>query len=216
MSRGADVPRLSALLGDRAIVAVVDIDDPSNAGELARVLGDSGVDALEVTFRRPDALESLARAAEQHTLPVGAGTILSLGAADTAVAAGAQFIVSPGLDEHVVARGCDLGVPTTPGVLTPSEVQAAVRLGCPEVKLFPAGSFGGPDLLHALSTVFTGVRFMPTGGVDHDAALDYLGRPEVFAVGGTWIAPRDLVARGDWSEISRRAARIRSDVDRLA
>jgi 2-dehydro-3-deoxyphosphogluconate aldolase/(4S)-4-hydroxy-2-oxoglutarate aldolase len=131
------------------------------------------------------------------------------------VAAGAEFLVSPGLDEQVVRYGRGLGVPTTPGVLTPSDVQAAMRIGCSEVKLFPAGIFGGPQLLRSLSDVFTGVKFMPTGGVDHDGALEYLRHRAVFAVGGTWIAPPDLIAGGRWSEISERATSIRNDVDRL-
>jgi 2-dehydro-3-deoxyphosphogluconate aldolase/(4S)-4-hydroxy-2-oxoglutarate aldolase len=215
MPPAPDVTELSALIGDRAIVAVVEIDDPIRAGELARVLADSGVDALEVTFRRPNALDALARAAEPQALPVGAGTILSTVAADAAVAAGAGFLISPGLDEQLVAYGRRLGVPTVPGVLTPSDVQAAVRIGCSEVKLFPAERFGGLQLLSSLSAVFTGVRFMPTGGVDHDRAVEYLRHERVFAVGGTWIAPPDLIARGDWVEIANRATTIRIERDRF-
>lgn len=214
-SQETTIPTLTALLGDKAIVAVVEIDEPADAAPLARVLGDSGIDALEITVRRQGAIDAVERAVEQRAVPVGAGTILSTTAADDAVAAGAQFLVCPGFDAQLVAYGHGLGVPTTPGVLTPSEVQSAARIGCTEVKLFPIGEFGGLRLLRTLSTVFTGVRFMPTGGVDHDRAIEYLAHPEVFAVGGTWIAPSDLIARGAWAEISRRAARIRSDVDRL-
>lgn len=211
----AGVVELSGLLGDKAIVAVADVADPVDAAQLARVLGDSGVDGLEITFRRPNAAEALAYAVEPGSLPVGAGTMVSTATADAAVEAGAVFLVSPGIDEQIVRHGRSLGVPTTPGVLTPSEVQAAMRLGCSEVKLFPAGLFGGLQLLGSLSSVFTGMTFMPTGGIDHDGALEYLEQRSVFAVGGSWIAPTDLISQGRWSEIARRATSIRDDVDRL-
>lgn len=213
-SRSVSVPELSAVVGNRAIVAVVEIFEPADAASLAVVLADSGVDALEVTCRRPDSIDALARAAEQQALPVGAGTILSTLDADDAVAAGAQFLVSPGVDERIVAHGRRLRVPTTPGVLTPTDVQSAVRIGCTEMKLFPIGEFGGQRLLRTLSAVFQGVRFMPTGGVDHDSAVVYLEHPAVFAVGGSWIAPADLIADHDWREIARRSTRLRTEVDR--
>jgi 2-dehydro-3-deoxyphosphogluconate aldolase/(4S)-4-hydroxy-2-oxoglutarate aldolase len=122
------------------------------------------------------------------------------------VAAGASFLVSPGLDEDVLARCEELGVPVVPGVGTASELMRALRYGIRTVKLFPAELVGGAAMVRSLAAPFPGVRFVPTGGIGPDRLGAYLAQPAVLAVGGTWMAPLDALARGAYDEIERLAA----------
>ena len=128
---------------------------------------------------------------------------------DRAVDAGAAFIVSPGLDEEVVARARTRGVPIIPGVATATEIQRALALGLSTVKLFPAGPLGGPAMLAALSAPFPGVRFVPTGGIGAAELADYLALPSVLAVGGSWLVAPALLREGRWDDITRLARQAR-------
>lgn len=134
---------------------------------------------------------------------IGAGTVLT---AKRAVAAGARFVVSPGVDHEVVSRCRELGVPVLPGVATATEVMSALRCGLDTVKLFPAKPLGGTAMLRALAAPFPGVRFMPTGGIDTAALPGFLAEPAVLAVGGSWMATPALLERGDYAEIRRLTA----------
>lgn len=190
------------------VVPVVEIDDPAHAVPLAETLAGAGLPVLEVTFRTPAAEAAVtAIARELPAFLLGAGTLLTPGMVRTAAAAGARFGVSPGANPASVAAAAEVGLPFVPGAVTPSEVIMCLNAGIRHVKFFPAGAYGGLEVLRALAGPFgwTGVRFMPTGGVRPDDAADYLALPGVFAVGGTWIAPRDDLSAGRWDDIGARA-----------
>lgn len=207
-----------ARLAQLRIIPVVEIEDPANAVPLAATLADAGLPVIELTLRTPAALEAIARvAAECPDVLVGAGTLLDPAMVGRAHAAGAQFGVSPGAHEESMAAAAELGLPFVPGAVTPSEILAALNAGLTHLKFFPAGAYGGRTTLAALAGPFAaaGVRFMPTGGVTADNAGEYLGLASVFAVGGTWVAPRADISAGRWDVIAERAAVARDLVRSL-
>lgn len=195
----------AALVGFR-VVPVLVIERAGDAAPLGERLKAGGLPCAEVTLRTPEALSAIRVLAADPEMLVGAGTVTRVEQVDDAVEAGARFIVSPGLDASVVARSAELGVPAIPGVSTPTEIMAAMRLGVEVVKFFPAEASGGIAMLRALGGPFPSLRFIPTGGITTSNLSQYLERPEVIAVGGTWIAPPDLVAGSDWAQIERRTA----------
>ncbi|WP_028938446.1 bifunctional 4-hydroxy-2-oxoglutarate aldolase/2-dehydro-3-deoxy-phosphogluconate aldolase [Pseudonocardia spinosispora] len=191
-----------------AVVPVVEIEDAEQAVPLARTLAEAGLPVLEVTFRTPAARDAVAAiAAELPDFLLGAGTLVTADLVVAAVEAGARFGVSPGLSPRCLAAADELDLPFVPGAVTPSEVNACLDAGVRHVKFFPAGAYGGLDTLAALDGPFgwTGIRFMPTGGVRPENAAEYLARSNVFAVGGTWIAPRADITAGRWDVIADRA-----------
>ncbi|RSM74157.1 keto-deoxy-phosphogluconate aldolase [Actinoplanes sp. ATCC 53533] len=188
-------------LGDHALVPVVVLDDPAAAHPLGQALVDGGLPVAEVTLRTPEALKGIQELAGHGGLLVGAGTVLTVEQVDLAVAAGARFVVSPGLSRAVVERCRAVGVPVLPGAVTATEVQAALELGLEAVKFFPAGTSGGPAAVAALAAPFAGVRFVPTGGIDAGNAGDYLALPSVLAVGGSWMVPRAAIKAGDFARV---------------
>lgn len=188
------------------LVPVVVLDDAAHAESLAGALVAGGLPVAEVTFRTAAAADAIRAMADRGDILVGAGTVLSPAQVDQAVAAGAKYVVSPGLSRAVVERCREHGVLPLPGAVTATEIQAALELGLDTVKFFPAGTSGGAPAIKALSAPFTGVRFVPTGGVGPANLADYLGIGAVAAVGGSWMAPRDLVASGNFAEITRLTA----------
>jgi 2-dehydro-3-deoxyphosphogluconate aldolase/(4S)-4-hydroxy-2-oxoglutarate aldolase len=191
---------LSAL-SDARLVPVVVLDDAADAEGLAGALVAGGLPVAEVTFRTAAAPDSIRAMAARGDILVGAGTVLTVAQVDQAVAAGARFVVSPGLSRAVVERCGEHGVLALPGAVTATEVQAALELGLTTVKFFPAGTSGGAAAIKALAAPFGGVRFVPTGGVGPKNLADYLALPAVAAVGGSWMVPRDLVRSGDFAGI---------------
>ena len=192
----------------RRVVPVVVIDESDNALPLAEALLAGGLDLIEITFRTAAAEQSIrniARALPQ--MMVGAGTLLEPAQVQTARDAGAKFGVAPGLNEEVVRAARELGLTFLPGVMTPSEVERALALGCQLQKFFPAEVAGGAKMLKALAGPYahTGLRLIPLGGIDAKNAPDYLALPIVAAIGGSWIAERKLIATKNWSEITRLA-----------
>jgi len=192
-------------IGRARVVPVVVVDDAAQGLLVAESLRDGGLPVAEVTFRTAGAgaaIEAIAR--ELPDVLVGAGTVVTPAQVDEAVAAGARFLVSPGLSAAVVRRAQEHGVPVLPGVATPSDIIAALDLGLDTVKLFPANVVGGPAAVKAFSAPFPGLRFVPTGGVGAANLLDYLALPSVLAAGGSWMVDRALVRAEDRSEIVRR------------
>jgi len=165
-----------------ASIAAADDIDAIGAGLVA-----GGLPVVEVALRGEHGMPGIARLAARGDLLVGAGTVLSVEQARAALDAGAGFLVTPGLDPEVVRFAQDAGVPIVPGVLTPTEVQAAIRLGLNRLKLFPAGVFGGLSILSAYADVYREVRFMPSGGVRQANLAEHLAHPAVFAASGSWI-----------------------------
>lgn len=198
---------IEQLLTETPVVPLVQADDPGIAVNTSRALAAGGLKVAEVVFRTDRALECLqAVASDVPEMIVGAGTVLSATQATAALEQGAQFIVSPGLDDGVVAVARDRGVPIYPGIMTPSEVQRAFNLGLDIVKFFPASIAGGVPALKALASVFRTMRFMPTGGVSPGNLANFLSVPAVLACGGSWLTPADKVAAGDYDSITTLAA----------
>lgn len=197
-----------AAVEQHGVVPVVEIDDVADAVPLARTLVEAGLPVVEITLRTPAALESVTRiVAEVPECLVGAGTLLTAAMVAAAADAGASFGVSPGVSAGCLAVAADRGLPFIPGAVTPSEIIAILDAGIRHVKFFPAGASGGLVMLKALAGPFaaTGVRFMPTGGATAATFTEYLVLPSVFAVGGTWVAPRADIAAGNWVDIAARA-----------
>jgi 2-dehydro-3-deoxyphosphogluconate aldolase / (4S)-4-hydroxy-2-oxoglutarate aldolase len=193
-----------SLLKQRLICVAV-IDKPEHAVPLAEALLGGGLHVIEVTSRTPGAAESVARIRKNvPQIAVGAGTLLTPDNVKHAVDAGAQFGVSPGLCESVLDAARERNLPMFPGVMTPSDVTRALELGWKQLKFFPAEAAGGVAMLNALAGPFlhTGVKFIPTGGINAASLVDYLAVPHVAAVGGSWMATRNLVSEGAWDKIT--------------
>jgi 2-dehydro-3-deoxyphosphogluconate aldolase / (4S)-4-hydroxy-2-oxoglutarate aldolase len=190
------------------VIPVLTIERERDAVPLARALFEGGLGVIEVTFRTDAAARAIAAInCEQPQIAVGAGTLLRAKDVGEAVRAGARFLVSPGATAEVAGAALSTDLPYLPGVATPSEIMAARALGICVMKLFPAEALGGVSLLRALAPVFSGIAFCPTGGIDERTAEHYLALPNVPIVGGSWMAPRDAIAAGDWGRIRRLAER---------
>jgi 2-dehydro-3-deoxyphosphogluconate aldolase/(4S)-4-hydroxy-2-oxoglutarate aldolase len=194
--------------GGSKVVPIVVIADAAKAADLGKAIADGGLKTVEVTLRTEAGLEAIARMPEE--LIVGAGTVLTARQVDQAVDAGAQYILSPGLSVDVIRRCQERAVPVIPGIATATELMRALELGVGTVKFFPAEQLGGPTGIQALAGPFPGVRFLPTGGVTVDTLSAYLALECVIGAGMSWVAPAELIAQGDWAEISRRAAAVSS------
>lgn len=198
-----DIEQLATRLAGLRVVPVVTIDAAADAGGLADALAAGGLPIAEVTFRTDAAAEAIrAICAARPDVLVGAGTVLDATTVDKALEAGAEFIVAPGLNPHVVERCLERGVAAVPGVATPTEIEAALALGLRLLKFFPAEAMGGPGYLSAMSAPYRGVRFMPTGGINPANLASYLALPNVVAAGGTWIATADSIRNQRWDEIT--------------
>ena len=185
------------------VVPVVVLEDAENAVPTTKALLKGGVDVMEITFRTAAAEESIRRVAEAcPEMLVGAGTVITEEQCLKAIAAGAKFIVSPGLDEGVVKICAERQIPVTPGCVTPTEIMKALKLGVKVIKFFPAGVFGGLKAMKALSAPFGGVQFIPTGGVDGNNLSEYIAQPFVFAVGGSWLCPKKEIAAGNFEALT--------------
>ena len=172
--------------------------------------------SAEVTFRTSCAADCIkAMIAAEPEMCVGAGTVLTVAQCDEAIAAGAQFIVSPGYNDAVVRHCIDLNVPVLPGTVTPSEVTTAINLGLTVTKFFPAAQYGGLATIKALAAPFVGHRFMPTGGVNTGNVEEYLSCPSIIACGGTWMVKPALFANGDFSEVQRIATEAMAVVKKV-
>jgi len=197
---------LKSRLANAPVVPLVQADDPEIAIATTRALAEGGLTVIEVVLRTPAALECLAAiCALDDDLIVGAGTVLSAAQASDVLQRGAQFIVSPGLDEATVGIAQDNDVPVFPGVMTPTEVMKARGLGLDTVKFFPASIAGGIPALKALGSVFGDLKFMPTGGVSAANLGDFLALESVLACGGSWLTPKADIAAGNFHEVTRLA-----------
>lgn len=189
------------------IVPVVVIDDAKDAVPLASALVKGGLPCAEVTFRTAAAADAIHAMLEAFPdMTVGAGTVLTKEQADAAKAAGAKFLVSPGLDPEVVLHAKEIGLPMVPGTCTPSDVERALSLGLTEIKFFPAEASGGLAFIKALCGPYPKVKFMPTGGLNKKNARDYLAYPKIWACGGSWIAKKDMIAKGEFDKIRHLAS----------
>lgn len=186
------------------IVPVVVLDRVEDALPLAEALMKGGLPCAEVTFRTAAAEEAIRQISKAYPeMLVGAGTVLTTEQADRAIDAGAKFIVSPGLNPKVTAYVLSKGVPMTPGVCTPTEIEAAMELGLDVVKFFPAEPAGGLPMIKALAGPYVGLKFMPTGGISASNVRDYLKYDKIVACGGSWMVKGDLIKAGKFDEIEK-------------
>lgn len=190
----------------RRLIPVVVVEDARHAEPLREAIKRGGLTCAEITCRTPAAAESIRIFAEDPDFVVGAGTVLDAAQADTVVAAGARFVVSPGLKPAVVAACSQVDVACVPGATTATEIMAALDLGLTTVKFFPAETSGGLAAISALAAPFPLVSFVPTGGIRLSNLRAYLGSKAVAAVGGTWLTPASAQSAGDFDEITRLVA----------
>lgn len=199
------------LIGKYGVVPVIAIDDVRSALPLADALLEGGLPVIEITFRTAAALGAIKAIADKRPeLLVGAGTVLSVENLRAAIESGARFGVAPGLNPEVVAAAGEANLPFVPGVATPSDVECGLSMDCTVLKFFPAEASGGVAMLKALGGPYkhTGVKFVPTGGVNAGNLETYLSLETVAACGGTWIAKRDDLADGNWQQITERCKEV--------
>lgn len=191
-------------LGLIGIVPVIALDDAKDAEPLAKALIEGGLPCAEVTFRTAAAEESIKIMSSKFPeMIVGAGTVLTTEQADRAVAAGAKFIVSPGLNPKVVKHCLDKGYPIVPGTSNPSDVEVAIELGLDVVKFFPAEAAGGLNMIKSMAAPYTQMKFMPTGGINASNLKSYLDFGKIVCCGGSWMVKKDLIAAGDFEAIKK-------------
>lgn len=195
-AKAAEICRLAP------VVPVLVIDDLAHARPLAEALVAGGLPALEVTLRTPAALDAIRAMAEVPGGVVGAGTLLTPADVKAAKAAGATFGVSPGATDRIIAACEDEGLPLLPGAATASEIMALLEKGYTVQKFFPAEQAGGAAYLKSIGSPLPQVNFCPTGGISLKIAPDYLGLKNILCVGGSWVAPKDAMAKGDWAAIT--------------
>lgn len=213
MTPGRDSHPALAAARESGIVPLMSSADPDVLWRAAEAIVEAGLGIMEVVFRAPGTARALARVIERAQeaglpLTIGAGTVLSVTAADAAIGAGARFVFSPALSGEVGSRCIAAGVAWFPGCATPTEVHTALELGCDAVKLFPADALGGPGFVRSLRSVFPAMNPIPSGGiVPTEEELRAWFRAGAVAVGvGSWLFPSDAAGSHDWSEVSRRLA----------
>jgi 2-dehydro-3-deoxyphosphogluconate aldolase/(4S)-4-hydroxy-2-oxoglutarate aldolase len=206
MTGGSPGQDVAGLLAAVRLIPVVTIQDAAQAEPLAEALKAGGLPCAEVTLRTDAAEEAIRIMSQDPDMLVGAGTVLSENQAERAIAAGSGFIVTPGFSGKVVRACQDRSVPVIPGAVTATEIGTALDNGIRVVKFFPAATMGGPAALRALAGPFPMVRFVPTGGVTPGNMAEYLGLGCVLAVGGSWVVAADLLASGNYAEVTRRAS----------
>lgn len=194
------------ILSAGAVVPVMAIDDINTAVDLAHALVEGGIPTLEITLRTEHGIKAIELIAKEvKGAIVGAGTVTNPEQLKAVADAGAVFAISPGLHESLAKASHNVSIPLIPGVATPSEVQLALEHGIDTLKLFPAEVVGGKAMLKALYGPYANVRFCPTGGITLQSAPEYLALPNVLCVGGTWLTPKEAVAKRDWATITQLA-----------
>ncbi|HIF9095404.1 TPA: bifunctional 4-hydroxy-2-oxoglutarate aldolase/2-dehydro-3-deoxy-phosphogluconate aldolase [Photobacterium damselae] len=186
------------------IIPVMVIERLEDAIPMAKALMEGGISIFEITLRTPVALEAMTLIANE--LPqalVGAGTVLTCAQYDAAVQAGAKFAISPGMSPTLLLHAQQGTVPLIPGVATPSEIMQALELGYDHLKFFPAEAYGGAQTLKAISAPLPQVTFCPTGGINTANVIEYKMVKSVATIGGSWMLPKDLIAQGQWEEITK-------------
>ncbi|WP_116364615.1 bifunctional 4-hydroxy-2-oxoglutarate aldolase/2-dehydro-3-deoxy-phosphogluconate aldolase [Parahaliea mediterranea] len=198
---------IRATLKPCRVLPVITVEDVARTVTLSRTLLEAGMPAVELTLRTPAALEGIAAVkAEVPGLLIAAGTVTNGAELDRAMAAGADFAVSPGLTSGLLQAARQSGVGLVPGVASPSDIMLGLDYGLDTFKLFPAAALGGIPMLKALGGPFPQVSFCPTGGLNPDNFRDYLALPNVICCGGSWMVAPALVAEGQWDRIAALAA----------
>jgi 2-dehydro-3-deoxyphosphogluconate aldolase/(4S)-4-hydroxy-2-oxoglutarate aldolase len=201
------------LVSQTPVIPVLTIESVADAVPLARALAAGSLRVIEVTLRTPVAIEAIkAIAAQVPDCVVGVGTVTRPSDIASAIAAGAKYLVSPGTPAELAAALAEAPVPVLPGCATVSEVMGLAARGFKVMKFFPAEASGGTAWLKSVAAPLRELKFCPTGGIDGNNIAAYLACPNVLAVGGSWVAPKDAIASADWSRITqlaRQAAALR-------
>jgi 2-dehydro-3-deoxyphosphogluconate aldolase/(4S)-4-hydroxy-2-oxoglutarate aldolase len=187
------------------IIPIVSLEKAEDAIPLCSALNAGGLQVVEITFRTAAASEALRIVKKEFPgFLLGSGTITTLKELEGCVSAGAEFAVAPGLNPAIVKRAGEMGFPFFPGVCTPTEVDAALEIGCTILKFFPSEIMGGVKMLSAIYAPFKhrGVRFIPTGGINAKNLKDYLSLPCVLAIGGSWLVEKSLIQDKAWNRIT--------------
>ena len=196
-------------IANEGIIAVLEIEIEQNAVPVAKALFDGGVTVIELTLRTPAAIPSISLIAKEvPQIYIGIGTIIEAGQASAVKKeSGVRFGVSPGLNPEIVREAITADLPFVPGIATPSELEQAISLGCRVVKFFPAEGMGGLSYLKSINAPYNhlGIKYIPLGGVSPDNMVSYAQFSSVLAIGGSWIASKDLISAHNWKEISKRA-----------
>jgi len=202
MKGGCVMDDIKKIFYNYGIIPVIKIDDAKDAAPLARALCEGGLPVAEVTFRTAGAEHAIKNmVAECPDMLVGAGTVLNTRQVDLAMAAGARFMVSPGLNPNVVRHCVDRGIAVIPGTSSPTDIEMAMELGLDVVKFFPAEASGGIAKIKAMAAPYTGIRFVPTGGINAANLKSYLDFPRVLACGGSWMVTDGLVNEGNFDKV---------------
>jgi 2-dehydro-3-deoxyphosphogluconate aldolase/(4S)-4-hydroxy-2-oxoglutarate aldolase len=215
MPTGNEIRERLATMG---VVSILVIDEVEQAVRVGEALVKAGLSAMEITFRTEAAAEGIDRLVREFPdALVGAGTVLNVETLVAARDAGAQFVVTPGFNPTVVGKAQEVGMPIYPGIMTPTDVEKGLSRGLDTLKFFPASVAGGIKMLEALAGPYrhTGVKFVPTGGINADNLLDYLALPVTLACGGTWIASKQRISAGDWKGIEETARKTLEQVASL-
>ena len=194
-------------IADLGVVPVIAIENAADAPKLGQALLAGGLPCAEITFRTAAAADAIRlMAAECPDVLIGAGTVMTVAQAEEAAAAGVKFVVTPGFDDDVVDWCIEHDMPITPGVLTPTEINMALKKGLNVVKFFPAEAGGGVKTLKAIAAPYQGVKFIPTGGISAANLSDYLSLPSVHACGGSWMVKKELISGGQFDQITAMVA----------
>ncbi|SDI39871.1 2-dehydro-3-deoxyphosphogluconate aldolase / (4S)-4-hydroxy-2-oxoglutarate aldolase [Arthrobacter subterraneus] len=194
-------------VGDLGLVPVIVLDDADDAVPLLTTLREAGLPIAEITFRTPAAADALKAVRDAgltegiDAVQLGAGTVTTIEHVDSAIEAGAKFIVSPGFSPKIVQHCQDRGIVVIPGAVTATEIQGCLEMGLTTLKFFPASTSGGPEAVKAIASPFKSVRVIPTGGIDVGNVAGYLSLPNVCAVGGSWMVPRSAIQSRNFSII---------------
>ncbi len=196
-------------IAKEGIIAVLEMESEEYAVPTAKALFDGGITVIELALRTQAVFPSIKLIAEAvPQMFIGIGTIIEEGqAAMVTKESGVRFGVSPGINPQIVKEAIAAGLPFAPGIATPSELETAITLGCRAVKFFPAEGMGGLSYLKSINAPYNhlGIKYIPLGGVNVNNLADYAKFSPVLAIGGSWIAPKDLIKAKDWKEITRRA-----------
>jgi 2-dehydro-3-deoxyphosphogluconate aldolase / (4S)-4-hydroxy-2-oxoglutarate aldolase len=208
---------LKRKLQTTGIAAVLVVDRADDGVPLAETLVEAGIDIMELTLRTPAALQAMIRIhKEVPQIVCGAGTVLTPDQVVEAKDAGAVFGVAPGTNRRVLEKSLQVGFPFAPGVATPSDIEQALEFGCRILKFFPAEQCGGMPYLKSMAAPYAhlGIRYIPLGGIHAGNLASYAADPLILALGGSWIAPRDLIQKKDWQAIGQAAREARQIIER--
>lgn len=183
------------------VIPVVTVSNLEIAEPLLCALRDGGMNYVEIAMRTPVSLDALKIAASIDGVVAGAGTVTGLSILDDVISYGAEFIITPGYSSHVTDEAMRQELPIIPGVATAGEIMQALNAGVQTVKLFPAEALGGLNYINNLAGPFPNIKYLPSGGINHKNYREYLNNPQVAAVSGSWMLPRDLIERRDYESI---------------